>query len=62
MRYERGIVVATDLTKSEPDSDETEFIEWRFVTAREALEQSTEPPTTGWTLTALLAAKEEGYL
>jgi len=36
--------------------------EWEFVPASEALDIARTPPTTGWTLTALLAAKDGGYL
>ncbi|WP_435186676.1 NUDIX domain-containing protein [Halobellus sp. EA9] len=62
MRYKRGVVVATDLERGEPNPDDDEYINWQFVPASKALELARTPPTTGWTLTTLLEAKERGYL
>ena len=62
MRFQRGLVVATGLEAGEADLDEGEYIEWRFMSAEEAIESAKTSPTTGWTLTALLAAREEGYI
>ena len=62
MRFQRGLVVATGLEAGEADPDEGEYIEWRFMSAEEAIESAKTSPTTGWTLTALLAAREEGYI
>lgn len=61
-RYKRGIIVATDLQipKDPPPSDE--IIEWKFVHSNEALTRAKNTISTGWTVTALLAAKEEGYI
>ncbi len=62
MRYQRGLVVATGLTTGEAALDEGEYIEWRFVPVDEAIESAKTSPTTGWTLSALLAAREAGYI
>ena len=62
MRFQRGLVVATGLTAGEADPDEGEYIEWQFMPVEEAIESAKTSPTTGWTLTALLAAREEGYI
>ena len=62
MRYQRGLVVATGLTAGETDLDEGEYIEWRFMPVEAAIEAAKASPTTGWTLTALLAAREDGYI
>jgi ADP-ribose pyrophosphatase len=62
MRYQRGLVVATGLEAGEADLDEGEYIEWRFVPVEAAIESAKASPTTGWTLSALLAAREEGYI
>ena len=62
MRFQRGLVVATGLTAGEADLDAGEYIEWRFMPVEEAMEAAKTAPTTGWTLTALLAAREEGYI
>jgi ADP-ribose pyrophosphatase len=62
MRYERSVVVASDLERGPADPDETEFIEWEFVPADEALAVAQATPSTGWTLTALLQARVQGYV
>lgn len=62
MRYKRGIVVATDLDSGEQDPDDGEYISWQFYPVDEVFEQAQTPPTTGWTLTSLLAARERGYV
>jgi len=62
MRFQRGLVVATGLAVGEADPDEGEYIEWRFMAVADAIESAKTSPTTGWTLTALLAAREEGYI
>lgn len=62
MRYKRGIVVATDLDGGEPEPTDDEYISWEFCPIAEAIESARTPPTTGWTLTSLLAAREQGYL
>jgi ADP-ribose pyrophosphatase len=62
VRFERGVVVATDLAAGEADPDEGEFVEVRRVPVETALERARRPPTTGWTLTPLLLARSEGRL
>ena len=62
MRFQRGLVVATGLTAGEADLDDGEYIEWRFMPVAAAIKSAKTSPTTGWTLTALLAAREEGYI
>ncbi len=62
MRFQRGLVVATGLTAGEADLDAGEYIEWRFMPVEEAMEAAKTAPTTGWTLTVLLAAREEEYI
>jgi len=62
MRYERAILVAQDLTEGHPDPDDREFLSWQYVPVDEALSRATERGATGWTLTALLLARERGYI
>jgi len=62
MRYQRGLVVATGLEAGDADLDEGEYIEWQFMSVADAIESAKTSPTTGWTLTALLTAREEGYI
>ena len=62
MRYQRGLVVATGLTAGEADPDDGEYIEWQFMPVEEAIEAAKTSPTTGWTLSALLAAREGEHI
>lgn len=61
-RYKRAVVVAKGLSEGEPMPDDEEFIDWRYVSAAEALRIATTAPTTGWTLTPLLMARERGFI
>lgn len=61
-RYERAVVVAEGLSKGEPKPDDEEFIEWQYVPVKEALQAATSAPTTGWTLTPLMTAREYGFI
>ena len=62
MRYERAILIAQDLSEGDPMPDEQEYIEWEYVPAEKAIELATTQPTSGWTLTSLLMAREQGYI
>jgi len=61
-RYERAVVVAQDLSEGKLDPDEDEYIEWSYIPVETAFKISRNQPTTGWTLTPLLLAREEGYI
>lgn len=61
-KYERGVVVAEGLTAGDPELDDTEYLSWKRVPTDDALTGATERPTTGWTLTPLLLAAQNGYL
>lgn len=61
-RYERAVVVAEGLSEGEAEPDDEEFIDWQYVSVEDAFEIATSAPTTGWTLTSLTVARNEGYL
>lgn len=61
-RYERAVVVAKGLTEGEPDPDDTEYLSWEYVPIEEALESALDGPTTGWTLTPLMIASQQGFI
>lgn len=61
-RYERAVVVAEGLSEAEPMPDEEEFIDWQYVSVDDAFEIATSAPTTGWTLTPLMVARDAGYV
>jgi hypothetical protein len=42
--------------------DKEEHIEWKYMPVEDAIEVAINQPTTGWTLTPLLLAREQGYL
>lgn len=61
-RYERAVVVAEDLTAGAASPEDGEFIDWEYVGIQDAIDVAMQQPTTGWTLTPLLFARECGYL
>lgn len=61
-RYERAVVVAENLFGGKSKPDKSEYIEWRYFPVDNAIEIAMNQPTTGWTLTPLLVAREYGYI
>jgi len=55
-------LIAQDLSEGNPMPDEQEYIEWEYVPVEKAIELATTQPTSGWTLTSLLMAREQGYI
>ncbi len=62
LRRRRGVVVATDLAPGPQNVEDDEFIEVRRVPVEDALAVARDGPITGWTLPALLLARESGRL
>jgi ADP-ribose pyrophosphatase len=63
-RYKRGIVIVDDVSLPD-DADRSasdEIRQWERVSSENALQRAKESPSTGWTITALLAAKEGEYI
>ena len=61
-RYERAVVVAQGLIEGRSMPDKEEYIQWKYIPVEDAIRMATNQPTTGWTLTPLLLAREHGYL
>lgn len=62
LRHRRGIVFAEDLTATEPDLGESEFLTSRTIPADEAVELVRHNPTNDATLEGVLLADREGLL
>lgn len=62
LRMARHVCYATDLTPGEPDTDDGEQITVERVESETAVETALSEPTTGWTVTPLLWARETGRL
>lgn len=61
-RYKRAVVVGEGLKEEEPDLDDSEYLTWKYVPVEEALSESLDSPTTGWTVTSLMVAWNQGYI
>lgn len=62
LRMARHVCYATDLVADEPDRDDGERITVTRIDPETAVEAASSEPTTGWTLTPLLWAREHGRL
>ena len=62
VRKRRGVVYADGLTRTEPDPEDGEFMAVRTLPVEAALAAAREGVATGWTLTPLLLAREDGLL
>ena len=62
LRMARHVCYATDLAPGEPDTDDGEQITVERVESETAVETALSEPTTGWTVTPLLWARETGRL
>jgi ADP-ribose pyrophosphatase len=60
LRATQHVVVATGLTPGPRAPEATEFLDVRVLPVDEAFERIRRGPTAGWTLTALLAARDAG--
>jgi ADP-ribose pyrophosphatase len=61
-RYRRAIIVAEGLSEGISTPEDSEYIDWRYVPVDRALDIAVSQPTTGWSLTPLTLAREEGYI
>lgn len=61
-RYERAVVIAQGLSEGESMPDVGEYIDWQYIPIQDAIKIATNQPTTGWTLTPLLLAREHDYI
>ena len=61
-RYERAVVIAQDLSTGKQMPDKEEYLKWRYASVEEAIQTAMTQPTTGWTITPLLMAREHGYI
>lgn len=61
-RYKRAVVVAEGLSEGDLMPDDEEFIDWEYVSVEDGFKIAASEPTTGWTLTSLTVARNEGYL
>jgi ADP-ribose pyrophosphatase len=62
LRTTQHAVLATDLSPGEATPEPGEHHEVRLLPAEDAVAAVREGPTAGWTLTALLLAREEGAI
>jgi len=62
LRHKRGIVFAEDLTPTERDLDDNEFLTVERVPVEEALGVARAPPANDATIEGLLLAETDGYL
>ncbi|WP_232687065.1 NUDIX hydrolase [Halobacterium zhouii] len=62
LRHRRGIVFATDLTETDRDLDDNEFLSVERIPAEDALDVAREPPANDATIEGLLLAKADGFL
>ncbi|MBP2251940.1 ADP-ribose pyrophosphatase [Halarchaeum solikamskense] len=62
LRHDRGIVVATDLTETDRDLDDNEFLTVTRVPADDALARAREHPANDATIEGVLLAQADGYL
>jgi len=62
LRHKRGIVFATDLTETDRDLDDNEFLTVERVPVEEALAVAREPPANDATIEGLLLAEADGHL
>jgi len=62
LRHERGYVLAEDLSETERDLDENEFLSVTRVPRESAIAVARETPANDATLEGLLLAEHDGYL
>lgn len=62
LRHTRGVVVAEDLRPGTIDRDGNEFLTPTAIPEAEAITRAREPPVNDSTISALLLAKEDGYI
>ena len=62
LRHRRGIVFATDLTPTDRDLDNNEFLTVERVPVEDALAVAREPPANDATIEGLLLARADGHL
>ncbi|SEW12657.1 NUDIX hydrolase [Halobacterium jilantaiense] len=62
LRHKRGIVFAEDLTPTERDLDDNEFLTVERVPVEEALDVARAPPANDATIEGLLLAEADGHL
>ncbi|GGN05945.1 NUDIX hydrolase [Halarchaeum nitratireducens] len=62
LRHDRGIVVATDLTETDRDLDDNEFLTVTRVPADDALARARAHPANDATIEGVLLARADGYL
>lgn len=62
LRHRRGFVLATELTETDRDLDENEFLSVRRLPADEAMERAREQPTNDATFEGIALAQEAGLL
>jgi ADP-ribose pyrophosphatase len=62
LRQTHHAVVATDLDPGAADPEDGEFLAVTVLPVARAFERVRRRPTAGWTLSALFAAREAGYL
>jgi ADP-ribose pyrophosphatase len=58
----RWVAYTTDLYPGESEPDAGEYLSERRIPVIKALDAAREPPVTGWVLTPLLLAREDGLL
>ncbi|MFC3476382.1 NUDIX hydrolase [Halobacterium litoreum] len=61
-RYKRSIIVAEGLSEGQSTPEDSEYIDWRYVSVDRALDIAASQPATGWTLAPLTLARERGYI
>ena len=62
LRHRRGFVLATELTETERDLDDNEFLDVRTVAADVAMDRAREQPTNDATFEGIALAVEAGLL
>lgn len=62
LKHQRTFAVATNLTKTEQNLDDNEFLDVLELSPEEAIKTAREDPVTDATLTALLLAHHDGYI
>lgn len=62
LRHKRGIVFAEDLTATDQDLDDNEFLSVERVPVEDALDVARAPPANDATIEGLLLAETDGFL
>jgi ADP-ribose pyrophosphatase len=62
LRHKRGIVFAEDLTETDRELDDNEFLRVERVPVADALDVARAPPANDATIEGLLLAEADGYL